>query len=82
MSLCSRSLATVLGHVAWFTTEQTEFLIQHCLSCCVRLTLAPNLGARSEDGFRVSDVLVLAVLDPEVPDFSPLLPFLFTVVWA
>ena len=51
-----------------------------CLSCWVSLLSAPNLGARSEDGLRVPAVLVLAVLDSEVPDFSPLLAFLFVVV--
>ena len=46
------------------------------------LPSAPNLEARSEDGFGVLDVLVLPVLDLEVRDLSPLLPFLFAVVWA
>ena len=46
------------------------------------LSSAPNLGARSEEGFRVPDVLVLPVLEPEVMDLLPLLPFLFIVVWA
>ena len=46
------------------------------------LASGPNLGARSEAGFGVLDVLVLPVLDPEVLDLSPLLPFLFTVVRA
>ena len=46
------------------------------------LPLAPNLGARSEEGFGVLDVLVFPVLDLEVLDLSPLLPFLFAVVWA
>ena len=56
--------------------------MQCCLSCWVSLLSAPNLGARSEEGFRVPDVLVLPILDLEVPDFLPLLPVLFAVVWA
>ena len=53
-----------------------------CLSCCVSLPLAPNLEARSEGGFRVPDVLVLLILEPEETGLSPLLPFLFAAVWA
>ena len=53
-----------------------------CFSCCVSLLLAPNLEARSEGGFRVPDVLVLLVLEPEDVGLSPLLPFLFAAVWA
>ena len=43
--------------------------------------MAPNLGARSEGGFGVLDVLV-PVLELEVMDLSPLLPFMFALVWA
>ena len=42
------------------------------------LPSAPNLGARSEEGFGALDVLVGPVLDPEVTDSSPLLPFDFS----
>ena len=74
MGFCSSRLVAVLGHLTGFATEQAEVLIN--------ATLALNLGARSEDGFGLLNVLVLPVLDPEVPDLLPLLPFLFVVVWA
>ena len=56
--------------------------MQHCLSCCMSLLLAPSLEARLEGGFRVLDVLVLLVLEPEVVVLSPLLPFLFAAFCA
>ena len=43
------------------------------------LPSAPKLEARSEGGFGVLNGLVL---EPEVMDLSPLLLFLFAVVWA
>ena len=56
--------------------------MRRCLSCCMSLLSAPNLEARSEGGFRVLDVLVLLVLEPEEAVLSPLLPFLFAAFWA
>ena len=55
--------------------------MRHCLSCCMSLPSAPNLETRLEGGFRVPDVLVLLVLEPEEM-LSPLLPFLFATFWA
>ena len=67
--ICSKGLGTNLGH-----GEVRIGVPVWCYMECNR--------ARSEDGFGVPDVLVLPVLDPEVPDFLPPLPFLFAVVWA
>ena len=38
--------------------------------------MAPNLGARAEDGLGVPHVLVFPVLNPEVPDFFATIAFL------
>ena len=44
--------------------------------------LAPNVEARSEDGFGVLGVLVLLVLEPEEAVLFPVLLFLFAAFWA